>query len=246
MKPRFWPDTLVGRSLVVLLVGLLASHLVALAIYSGNRLDTLINVGGRVAGERGAAVIQLGEEVPPTERRRTLRALDVPGLRAHWGEAPLVREQADDPLAERVREVLQHRLKVTEIRVALGPPEAPPGLGRGPGPEGEHHHRPGRWHRMWQGGPFGEVVRVSVPLSDGSWLNFIAPMDIAEPLWRPRFILSLLVMAALVAVVGGWALRRATRPIAPIACAAERQGVDLGAGVGDERFPVDLFGRWPL
>lgn len=244
MRLRLWPDSLVGRTLVVLLVGLLLSHLVALLIYSGNRLDTLVNVSGRVAGERVASVIQLVEEVPPNERQRLLRALDVPGLRAVWGPDALVQEQADDPLAERVREVLKHRLDRLEVRVALGRPERGSGFGRNrPGPpDGMGPSMPMHWQRVWQGGPLNEVVRVSVQLADGSWLNFVAPLDIAEPLWRPRFVLSLTVMAVLVAVLGGWALRRATRPFATFAAAAERLGVDVGAPPLPETGPREVRG----
>ncbi len=243
MIRRLWPDSIVGRTVLVLLVGLLLSHTVALAIYSGNRVDTLINIGGRAAAERVAGIIQLVEEAPAAERRTLLRALDVPGLRVRWTTEPLIVEQSADPLALRVREVVRQRLGVDEVRVALGAPEQPPeggGFGRGFGRPGDGH-RP-HLHRMWHGGPLGDVVRVAVRLSDGSWLNFMAPLDMIDSLWRPRFVLSLAVMAVLVMLIGVWALRRATRPFATFAAAAERLGVDVAAPPLPETGPREVRG----
>lgn len=236
-----WPRSIVGRTVLVLLVGLLLSHTVALAIYSGNRLDALINVGGRAAAERVAAIIQLVDEAQPAERSRLLRALDEPGLRLRWSPEPLVADQDDDPLAERVRQVLRQRLRVSEVRVALGR-ETMPAMGRsgmGP-PQGDGRPFGPRLHRMWHGAPFGDSVRVAVRLSDGSWLNVVAPLDIADSLWRPRFVLSLAVMSVLVVVIGVWALSRAVRPFAAFAAAAERLGVDVAAPPLPERGPSEV------
>ncbi len=237
MRVRLWPQSIVGRTVLVLLAGLLISHTVALAIYSGNRLDTLINVGGQAAAERVAAVIQLLEDVPAAERPRMLKALDLPGLRVAWTPDPLVEETIDDPLAARVRDVLRSRLKVEEVRVTLRRPRGRRIVDRPPADDDSFAPR---LHRMWHGVPFGQVVRVSARLSDGSWLNFVAPLDIAESLWRPRFVLSLLVMAVLVTVLVTWALRRATRPFAAFAAAAERLGVDVTAPPLTEDGPSEV------
>lgn len=241
MKPsRLWPDSLVGRTLLVLLIGLLLSHTLALAIYSGNRLDTLVNVGGQAAAERVAAAIQLLEDTPPDERPRVLRVLDVPGLRVRWSPEPSIDASADHPLAERVRQVLQRRLKVEEVRVALGRPERPPGRGMHRQMTGDDEPFGPRISRMWHGVPFGEVVRVSARMSDGSWVNFVAPLDIAESLWRPNFVLSLTVMAVLVTLLVGWAIRRAASPFATFAAAAERLGVDVAAPPLPEKGPREV------
>lgn len=237
MKLRLWPQSIVGRTVLVLLAGLLISHTIALAIYSGNRLDTLVNVGGQAAAERVAAVIQLLEDVPAAERPRMLKALDLPGLRVAWTPDPMVEETVEDPLAERVRDVLRTRLKVEEVRVTLRRPRSRRIADR---PPVDDDSLAPRLHRMWHGVPFGQVVRVSARLSDGSWLNFVAPLDIAESLWRPRFVLSLLVMAVLVTVLVTWALRRATRPFAAFAAAAERLGVDVTAPPLSEEGPSEV------
>ncbi|MSP80378.1 MAG: two-component sensor histidine kinase, partial [Rhodospirillales bacterium] len=53
---RLVPDSIVGRTVLALVVGLLVSHAIALSLYGGNRLDTLLAFSGREASERLAAV----------------------------------------------------------------------------------------------------------------------------------------------------------------------------------------------
>lgn len=265
---RLLPDSLVGRTVVVLLVGLLLSQLVALAIYSGNRLDTLISVGGQAAAERVSAIVQLVANAPESERPRMLRNLDAPGMRFAWSREPLIEEQGDDPTAEQLRALVRMRLKVNEVRVAIGRrgdgtgsgfargEAVAPGPGRGGGiglgprrggpPSGEaadshmpHGGGPG-WNRMWHGVPFDEVVRIAVQLDDSTWINFVVPLDVVESLWGPRFILSLVVLVVLMTALLVLALRRVARPYATFAAAAERLGVDVNAPPLPEKGPREV------
>lgn len=75
----------------------------------------------------------------------------------------------------------------------------------------------------------GPSLRVSVPLTDGSWLNVLAPLDLGDPLWRPRFVAPLVIALVLVTLGALLAVRRATKPFATFAQAAERLGVDVSA-----------------
>ncbi len=274
---RLLPDSLVGRTVVVLLVGLVLSQSVALGIYSGNRLDTLISVGGQAAAERVASIVQLVANAPASERSHMLRNLDAPGVRSAWSSEPLVEEQGDDPVAEQLRGLVRQRLQVHEVRVAIGrrgdgggfvrgegggfARNEGGGAGRGgsgggmgqhrvpvPAPSGAdgtppqvQHMSPG-FNRMWHGVPFDEVVRIAVKLDDHSWINFVAPLDAAESLWAPRFVLSLTVMAVLTAVLLVLALRRVARPFATFAAAAERLGVDVNAPPLAEKGPREVRG----
>ena len=272
---RLLPDSLVGRTVVVLLVGLVLSQSVALGIYSGNRLDTLISVGGQAAAERVASIVQLVANAPASERSHMLRNLDAPGVRSAWSSEPLVEEQGDVPVAEQLRGLVRQRLQVHEVRVAIGrrgdgggfvrgegggfARNEGGGVGRGGsgGGMGQHrvpvptpadgtppqvqHMSPG-FNRMWHGVPFDEVVRIAVKLDDHSWINFVAPLDAAESLWAPRFVLSLTVMAVLTAVLLVLALRRVARPFATFAAAAERLGVDVNAPPLAEKGPREVRG----
>jgi signal transduction histidine kinase len=97
-------------------------------------LDTLISLGGQAAADRVTAVVQLVDKSPPAERPLLLRNLDTPGMRAAWAREPLVEEQSTDPVAEQIRGLVRQRLKVHEVRVAIGRRGDGGGFGgRGPG-----------------------------------------------------------------------------------------------------------------
>ena len=85
------PDTLVGRTVLVLLVGLLLSQLAGIVLFTINRLELASALGSRQTAERIAGVVQLVEETPEADRGRVIHALDRPGLRVGWGRRPLLR-----------------------------------------------------------------------------------------------------------------------------------------------------------
>lgn len=250
---RLRPDSLVGRTVVVLLVGLLFSQALALMIYAGNRLDTLISVGGQAAAERVAGITQRLLDVPASDRPHLLRGLEGRGLRLALSSEPLVDQQDDDPVAERIRSLMRSRLEVSEVRVAVG--RRGDGLGRveGRGPPAQRerpgpppaaggdqgvHAGPG-WHRMWHGVPFDEVVRIAIRLDEG-WINFVAPLESMDSLWAPRFVLSLVVLVVLMTVLLVLALRQVARPYATLAAAAERLGLDVNAPPMPETGPREV------
>lgn len=240
---RLLPDSIAGWTILVLVLGLLLSQAVALVIFATNRHDTLAAVGGRLAADRVAAIVTLMEETPQEERRRVLRALDVPGLRVGWGWMPSVSGEAATGLAETIRDTVRERLGVETVRVAvgrIGDGFAPPWAGRQYLPRWEAVEPDGRGHRMMNGFAEGKVVRMSVRLNDGSWLNFAAPLDLAGPLWRPRFTFPIVLTLLVVGALSVWAVRRATGPFAAFANAAERLGVDVAAPPLPEKGPREV------
>jgi signal transduction histidine kinase len=98
-------------------------------------------------------------------------------------------------------------------------------------------------------GAGGSTLRVSVELSDGSWLNLSTFAPPAPPFWSGRLVLSLIVMAASVALLSAWAVRRMTGPLEEIAVAADRLGRDVQApplpekGAGEVRRAARAFNR---
>jgi signal transduction histidine kinase len=170
---RFLPDSIVGRTVLALVVGLLVSHLVALSLYSGNRLEALLAFGGRAAADRLAAVAEAARDAATREELRAARLLGGPELRFAWSAQPLVAVESDSRLARIVRERLKRALG-DNVRVAVtggtgterpfapdfrpegrpGPAERAPGEGFGSGPMG------GRMMR-----PMGD------PTSGGGWLG---------------------------------------------------------------------------
>jgi signal transduction histidine kinase len=87
-RPR-WPRSLAGQTLLVLMVGLMVSHLLALGLYSFDRLRLLEMLGARAVVARVVEVTRLIEGADADRiERRLLRALDDPRLRARILPAP--------------------------------------------------------------------------------------------------------------------------------------------------------------
>jgi signal transduction histidine kinase len=215
-----WPDTLVGRTLLVLLVGLLLSQVAGVALYSVNRLELANTLDSRHVADRIAGVVHLVEQTPEGERSRVIHAMDLPGLRIGWGQSPLIVESDGeaDPGSEVIAKNLLQRLAGHEIYVTVRerPPPAPiegpePGVGLA------HAHHP-------------PTALATVRLDDGSWLNFVVPLPPpGEPLWRPRFFAPLGLGLLVVMLLSVLAVRRSAKPLAVLAAAAQRLGRDVAA-----------------
>ncbi|MBC7905875.1 MAG: HAMP domain-containing protein [Rhodospirillaceae bacterium] len=225
-RRRLLPDTLLGRTAVVLVAAILMALSAALFMFAGQRSEALAALGGRNAAERVASMVKLLEATQPDSRRATLQSMDTPGFRAGWGIKPVVGDPTEpDGIAATVAHHLQADLEDREVRVSTRlPPEPPPGGGFGGGLHGRGHSMGGGF-----GFVHGPALRISVRLADDTWLNVLAPLDGGEPLWRPRFLGPLLAALIAVTLAALWAVRRASRPFATFAAAAERLGVDVAA-----------------
>ena len=241
---RLVPDSIVGRTVLALVIGLLLSHAVALALYSGNRLDTLLALSGRESGERLAAVAASARDAASRDEMRAARLLGGPGLRLAWSARPLVAVESDSRLAGVLRERLTRRLgEGVTVRVAVtggagterpfAPgPGADEAMGSMPGQMGSMQGRGwfgGRMHEAMRGAPGRVAVWVSIGFADGRWLNLMLPMEAGESLWAPRFGFSFVVLAALALGLSVWAVRRATGPLKAFAVAARSLRADANA-----------------
>lgn len=247
---RLVPDSVVGRTALVLVGALLLSLAASLAVFAIQRSEALTLLGTRDAAERIAAVARLLEDAPPEGRRAILRTVETPGFRFGWGTTPLVATDSADPeggaasLAEHLRKHLSgHQVLVTG-KPHLGPgpshgfnglpqPKGAPDIEPPHGPPGEPPHGPSNYG-------FGPALRISVQLFDGSWLNVVAPLDPPEPLWRPRFLVPVVFSLLVVALAALAAVRRAVGPFATFAAAAERLGVDVSSPALTEDGPREV------
>ena len=249
---KWGPSSLMGRTALVLVLAVMVALAVALFLFVGNRGEALAAMRGRYASERIATLVNLLEETAPENRRHVIHRLDTPGLRTGWGVFPLV--GADAPaggLGSAVARKLQRDLEGREVRAFLGPLPPPPQPNQpdfapdreamGPGMGGG----PGRGPGLGLGRAFplegiGAALQVSVRLADGSWLNVFAPIEHADSLWQTRFVVPLLAALLAVTLAALWAVGRATRPLAALAAAAERLGMDVNAPPLAERGPREV------
>ncbi len=225
---RLLPDSVIGRTTLVLVAALLLTALAALAVFDAHRDEVLSSLGGRNAAERVGALVGIAEGTAPHLRHDTMRTQSTPGFRVGWGPSPIVTENEAFGLANFVREVLEKGLEGREILISTRPPPPPPPGSVGPRPGGRGH------------GMMGPALRISVKLNDGSWLNVLAPFDLGDTMWHPRFVLTLLLSLLLVTVLALLAVRKATRPFATFATAAERLGVDVSAPPMAESGPLEV------
>lgn len=216
-----WPDTLVGRTALVLIAGLILSQAAGIAVFIANRSELESRLFGSHFADRIAAAVRITESTPAAERAQLLHVLDVPGLHVGWGAKPLVQDDDAGGEGAMVLTALSRRLGDYQIHASTEPP--PVDLDEPKPPSGS-----GILRSLIAHGPH-PLLRVAVQLHDQTWLNFLAPGRPPEPLWRPGFYAPLLAGVLVVMILSILAVRYASRPLAVLAAAAQRLGRDVGA-----------------
>ncbi|KAF0224652.1 MAG: putative signal transduction histidine [Rhodospirillaceae bacterium] len=216
---RLVPDSIAGRTLLVLLVGLTLSHMASTAILSSDRHDAIATTGDSLTVDRVGVFARLLDQAPVAERDRLVRSLGSPLLTVSLGDSPAVSAiHRDDVEVVPVRQSLEaqfgpldhDRLHVTRQRHDHG--------GESP-----------FWWRLLNGFPDDDALLVAVRLTDGIWATFDLTIPRPPTLWSPHSILSALVMIAAILVLGRWAAGWVSAPLASFALAADRLGRDMQA-----------------
>jgi signal transduction histidine kinase len=240
---HLWPQTIVGRAVLVLFLALAVSNLLGLAIYVKDRSDALTAAGGRHVAERIAAIATAVDEAPTRTRPQLVASMRGAGLHVTWSEdsavadtigadwrLPFVRAALRDFLGDIDSSRIRIAYRQTTARELWG--ERPPRRGFG---RGSMHRR----HMMFQG-PAGPLLHISLQLGDQSWLNFVAPFVRFKPFWSASFFPFIVATALVVIAVSVWAVRRAAAPLALFAQAAERLGLDVNAPAVSEAGPREV------
>ncbi len=238
---RFLPKSLFGQTLLILLVGLVVSHLIGAWIYAGAREQAVRAIGGFAAAQRVANLSRLVEEAPADWHPRIVQALSDPTFRVSLAPQPPAQLPADAEGAAKVIEdyVLQQLPDQAdrEVRAAVFEPTGPPG-GAPSGPPFDR--RPtfgpmggmgGMMHDNMMGPNFGawRSLQVAVKLRDGQWLSFATRLPQGAPSVSWQFIISMALMGVIVLAVSVWAVRRVTAPLGLLSAAADRLGRDVAA-----------------
>jgi signal transduction histidine kinase len=224
---RLFPRSLFGQTLLILLVGLVASHTIGSWIFTADREQAVRAVGGFATAQRIANLTRLVQDTSLEARQHVVASLSDQTFRVTLSAQPIAAQSGDDDTvaAQAIREFLVDQL-------ALGParqPRVAAFAGGGP-PFGPWHGR-GHGPMMHGFGGFAGFrdLRVSIPLSDGSWLSFATALPAGGPAFSAQFLLSMAIMAVIILAVSVWAVRRVTAPLASLATAAERLGHDVNA-----------------
>ncbi|NJO67593.1 MAG: HAMP domain-containing protein [Rhodospirillales bacterium] len=260
MIRRLWPSTLVGRTALVLLLGVALSNAIGLLVYSGDRLNVLTTSRGLDLAERIASVVPLFERALPRERQALARSLRRPGVRLAWTKWPIADGDSSSLSAGLIRRALLKELGAEWENRLLLAYQTEDGRRRRFGGHGDRgpSSRGGFAGRNSQAGQQGDVVRSeerrarlepeverevlvgSLRLNDGSWLNFIAPAAVFKPFWATRFFVIGIATTVVIALFSLWAVRVAARPLSMFAVAAERLGRDVDAPALSETGPAEV------
>ena len=193
---RFWPRNLAGRTALLLLVSLTVFHLGSLWMHQHGLRDAVAELDEVRVADRLLSAARTIVTLPTDERDRAAHDLSDPGLSLGWDSRPSV--PASDAKADSAE--LQARLVQGEPRFA------------------------GSRFAPWRDGGVG--TRGSLPLADGTWLNFaLAPMAASSGLLGGTdAVASTSVMA--VGIVGASLLlvRWLTGPLRRLAEAADGIG----------------------
>ncbi|HEY9079895.1 ATP-binding protein [Magnetovibrio sp.] len=249
MKP--WPQTIMGRTLTVLLMGIVLTTMISFAYQFMERRALLSTIGGWHGAERISDIIAKVELAQPIDRATLARSFETPGFRAAWSLETSLAPMDLDWQGRQVKRALEEflgdispdslRIEITSYRNAS---TAVP------------HTRMKEWRkrlemqrhaesmgRMMQGhgAPFmvpeallerdldRSVLLISYRLNDGSWLTFLTPPAPVNPVWNTRFFLPSVLSLLIVIAISVWAVRRSTKPLNRFALAAARLGMDVNA-----------------
>lgn len=234
----FIPKSMAGQTIVVLLVGLTLSHVFSMAIYSADRSEVLTLAGGRHIAHRIASITRLLDETPQDWRAKILHATDSPSLGVTVTPvSQLVEGQDKGIFASLLGKVLRRLTGISgdrQINVQLIEPDD---TVLQQGTMQASHFAVGH---MLHGDLHGRLLRASVQLKDGQWVNFSTIVSEDNPLWSSRAFFSMLLMAVGVVLLSLWVIQRVTKPLNLFAAASERLGKDVHAPALSEGGPLEI------
>ena len=210
---RVWPDSLAGRTTLVLLAGLLALHLGSVWVH-----EAALRGSDQAARERSLAegLARAGRALaalPEAERDRAAHALSSPGLELHWRQGlPPAEEAGADPHLLAVRGSLT-RTAPDLVGVRLG----------------------------WADDERHLLVGV-LPIGEAGAISFAAPIfraGHAAP-FDPGGLASLAAMAIGIGLASIFVVRGLTRPLRDLSAAADRVGRDAGVIRVPESGPAEV------
>lgn len=203
---RFLPDSIAGRTILVLLVGLTLSHLVSMGAYQNDLLTELGLSSNQHLAERIASISHAVAEQPEANRENTAHGLSSRTLEAHWDDvapADLGHGERSSELEQQIRQTLPEELNSSShLAVYASVPAS---------------------------GHDARALRIVVQLSENSWMSFAAATPEMHPTNSLHLLTSTTLMAIAVVLFSIISVRILTAPLRNLSQAAERLGTDMSA-----------------
>jgi signal transduction histidine kinase len=243
---HFWSRSVTVQLVILFVAVLMLFELVSLGyryLYRSSALTALESV--RIA-DHVAVIASLIEKTPPEQRPAVLRHFKGSDLYVYWRS-----EQPPRYMAANNSETILLR----DLLMKVVPHSATSDIIVGYDPSGSDAvtlEKEGL-ATLWQkAGSFGEPVEdiinelaghptylVSVRLSDGNWLNFLAAYVDTIDFWPLRSLTLLFLLVIGVVGLSIWAIQRLTAPFRIFASAATRLATDVNAPPINERGPSE-------
>lgn len=235
---RLLPTSLFGRLVLVLVAGLALALSVGVATYLRERGQLLRQAGAIGAARQIADAIRVLEAQSPAARARTAASLSSATLRVSLHAAPRAAAQAapGGPYARHVAALLADYLGA-QRQVRVGPGMAMPPMHMGPG-MAPPMPMPGA--AMPPGMPMHHPMAVQVRLRDGTWATFSFAIPPPRAAWPYQVAFAALALVLAVVALSILAVRRATRPLAMLASAADELGTDINRAPLAEEGPDEV------
>lgn len=234
---RLIPRSLGGQTLAVLILGLAASHVIGIALYSFDREGAVVSAEGVDFADRVAGVVTLLQKLPEQWRNDIVQGSDGRKFHVALGATATADQwDKDSNLAREITDYLRSQLPdwpAGRIVVSF----AENGGRRNPSPETAtlremlESDNPDTAH---------DILNISLQLEDTVWLNFIGAIPKPAPaglLWAGAYILT---VTAGIAAISIWLVWRVTAPLTNFAQAAERLGKNLRAEQLPEAGPTEV------
>ena len=231
---RFLPRSLFGQIVLALVAGILVAQLAGTWLLLDDRSRFGDRLRREYAAQRIAGIISVLDAAPAEERPRLVRALSVPPTRLTLDEPWQASGAELGPEAsvflQRVSRELERPLPLQVLSIRHVPRAE-----RRPGRDTE---RPDR--HMRHDGPLVLLAVTQARLGDGTVVTFRHALPQPPSDWPLRLLGLLALLAIVVALLSGWAVRRLTRPLASLANAADGLARNLDQKPLDEKGPQEV------
>lgn len=224
---KLLPDSVIGRTTLVLVIGLAVSHSASHWVDSGDPYRTVLSSSADEVAAFVGRVAAAMEAAPANTRPAIADAASRPLAAIAWEPAmlPDVDGSPDHRLFSAFPESMRPRLRIEPLPTATWPME------------GEFADN---LRTLQLRLPEGEAVAVRYRLEDGSILAVTMLLVDPPSFWAPRTLASNLLLLATVIAVSLWAATWIARPLSTLARAAELLGHDVNAPALPEKGPFEV------
>jgi signal transduction histidine kinase len=244
---RLLPDSIAGWVILVVITGLVASQVIAIAIHYDSRREAQTILEDVRIAERVVTLTRLIGLIAPEQRPDIVRSVSRPSLIVTWEPNSAV--DATDPSnvkTQLLTDVLAERQENIGLRsIQVDYIDAPLELPIGGGvidtllSDGDKELR-GTLRQALEQQLAGPTFVISLQLADSTWLNFAAVDRATVPAWSHQSIALIAVMLIAVIALSVLGIRRLTAPLGTLAQAADRLGRDVNAPRLAERGASDV------